>query len=494
MTLSRSQQLATLSASNHKQKLTAPSLPKPKSWRRAFRSPNSSRFETWVVNIIAEVWLAVDPVHDLESKTVFVELAVMYEINRQELSPDELIVWSEIDYEKIRRLRQFFQKRGTDFIKSVISWALSTSDIPLKDNNNVNIAHAYKWYGTREPQTTTDLQSAIKYYRTALAVKSNSSESTAAIVSSLSVTYMELFSQTLEIKDLSEGIEYSQRAVDLTPPEHPQSPTYIVALCQAFTTRSELENSVDDINKCIEYARKGLTVNGKKIGIQGGLYFVLVTGYVYRYFQTGSEGDLREAVTLLGQSLGVTFSNGNVSSPHGIFDTLRQFYDDNQTTTFLLPTSNSDPFEPLLESAKKQILFANDDIQSMMNIANIPDFSEQIDIVEDIVLSVGFFYKCRNRYDTALQYFQNLLEVTKITSELMMKVGFLSDQLVEEAWLLICIGDTLYMQGKMDEAKGHYRHAREGLDATKNLLGKKKLLARLSNKGWDFKDSHFMEV
>ena len=497
LNLSRSQ-LAASPASNHsdhKQKVSASLLPKPKSWRRAFRTPNSSRFQTWVAKIIADVWLAVDPVHVSESRTAFIELAVLYEINRRELSPDDydiICLWAEIDYEKLRRLLKFFEKGETDFIKSVTSWAFSAADVVLKDNGNVNMAHAYRWNGTREPETTKDIRIAIAYYRTALTAEANNPESTAAIVSSLSITHLELFSQTLETKDLSESIVYGQRAVDLTPPENPRSPIYIRALCQALTTRSGLENSIEDLNKTIEYAHKGLAVNGKKIGVQADLFYVLVEGLVTRYWQTGSENDLQESIMLLGQSLRVTFSNEKESPPHETLDSLRQFYLDVETTISLPSMIELDPFEPFLETMKKQLLFAND-IQRLIKAVNTPDLSGQIDMVEAIVLSIGFFYRSRKQYDTALRYFQSLLETVQAASELMAKVGTLSDQLASWAWLLICIGDTLYMQGKLEDAEGHYRQAGERLGVTKNRLEKKELLARLLNKGWDFRDSHFME-
>ena len=495
MALSRSQHVTTSNDFDHK-KPQAPSLPRPKSWRRAFRTPNSSRFQTWVAKIIAEVWLGIDPAHDSESNAAFIELAVLYEISRRELSPDDydiICLWAEMDYEKARRLGQFFQKGETDFVKAVTSWAFPTADIVLKDNGNVNMAHAYRWYGSREPETTKDLQLAITYYRSALANEANNSESTAAIVSSLSITHMELFSQTLETKDLSESILYGQRAVDLSPPENPQSPMYLYALCHALSKRSGLENSIEDLTKCIEYAHKGLEVNGEKIGVQGPLFFVLVEGLLTRYWQTGSEDDLQEAIMLLGRSLRVNFSNKKELYPHGIFESLSQYYVNMETTISLPSTNEIDPFEPFLQEMKKQLLFANDDIQSLANMGGIPDFSEQIDMLELIILSIGFFYKSRKQYDIALRYFQILLEVTQLTSELVAKLGMLSDQLVEQAWILICIGDTLYLRGNLQDANGHYRRAGEGLDVTKNRLGKKELLSRLSNKGWNFRNSHFME-
>jgi hypothetical protein len=194
----------------------------------------------------------------------------------------------------------------------------------------------------------------------------------------------------------------------------------------------------------------------------------------------------------LGQSLHVSFSNKQ-SYPHGMFDSLSQYYINTKTPIPLPSMNEPDPFEPFIEAMSKHLLFANEDFKSIINMASIPDATEQSDMLETIILCIGFFYKSRKQYDIALRYFQILLEVVQVTSELMVKMGSLSDVLVEQAWMLIFIGDTLYMKGDFEGAKGHYRQAGDGLDATKNRLAKKELFARLSNKTWGCMDSHFIE-
>jgi hypothetical protein len=89
--------------------------------------------------------------------SAFYELAVLHELSRRELRA--------LDNDDPVSLGD----GKTDFVQTVKSWALPS--VELNYCANVDLGHAYKWYGSRPPSTVQDLRSAIHHYRAAFSAQ-----------------------------------------------------------------------------------------------------------------------------------------------------------------------------------------------------------------------------------------------------------------------------------------------------------------------------------
>ena len=197
---------------------------------------------------------------------------------------------------------------------------------------------------------------------------------------------------------------------------------------------------------------------------------------------------MRKALSLLGESLLVTSKNGD-----SVLETLRQSFF-SPTNAVSLPNENEpDLFEPFFTPLQEisRVAIAEDD--KLITYMSIPDFSDQIDMVDEITISIPMFYKTRGQYDLAMKYWQRIAEYQRGLETFAAKIGKEEDLRIESARVLISIGDILWLQGKLQEAKEFFRHAGRELDITKDLFEKKILLAEVSHKGWKT-ESHFAEV
>lgn len=82
-----------------------------------------------------------------QSMSAFFELAVLYEFSRRELNA--------LDNDDAISLGD----GNTDFVQTVKSWALPS--VELNYCANINLGHAYKWYGSKPPSTVQDLRLAL---------------------------------------------------------------------------------------------------------------------------------------------------------------------------------------------------------------------------------------------------------------------------------------------------------------------------------------------
>ena len=133
------------------------------------------------------------------------------------------------------------------------------------------------------------------------------------------------------------------------------------------------------------------------------------------------------------------------------------------------------------------------DVDKLITYAQMPDTTDQIEMAGEIVTSIAIFYRSRGQYALAMQYLRTIYAYHRDFENLAARLDMEAVLGIEKARVLIYIGDTLWLQGKLQEAKESFQQAKRELDIVPEQLEKKLLNVEVSRKGWKT-ESHFMEV
>jgi len=158
------------------------------------------------------------------------------------------------------------------------------------------------------------------------------------------------------------------------------------------------------------------------------------------------------------------------------------------TDTIAIP--ESDPFDVLLAALTDlQPQLREDSGRNLFNFLNIPNFTDQYDMLEIILSFASLFYQYRGRYALAEHYCRVLYECTRENITLLNKeFGPRDEWAFEVADVLVDLGEALWLQGKEAEAKECFDKALSTINkTTTNTAEKKVLVARVMRNDWKLK-------